>query len=939
MTELAPRYNPTDVEERLYQSWESRGLFHAEPDPKRTPYTIVIPPPNVTGILHMGHALNNTIQDILIRYKRMQGFNALWVPGTDHAGIATQNVVEKQLAKEGKRRQDLGREAFLQRVWQWKEQYGNTIIRQLKRLGSSCDWQRTRFTMDEGLSEAVAEVFVQLYNEGLIYRGYYIINWCPRCQTALADEEAPRKDTHGKLYYLRYPLVASGEPKTTHPSIVVATTRPETMLGDTAIAVHPKDARYKDLIGRKAILPIVGRELPIIADELVDPEFGTGAVKVTPAHDPIDFQLAKRHDLQILNIMADDGHMIDVPEPYKGLDRFECRKRVLEALEQQSLLEKTTDHLHGVGHCYRCDTVVEPRLSLQWFVRMKPLAQPAIKAVKDRTLTFTPRRWTKVYLNWMENIQDWCISRQIWWGHRIPVYYCQNCTKSPEVHSPQFTVHSKKTIDRGLSTMDKHGVIVSKTKPEKCPDCGGPVTQDEDVLDTWFSSWLWPFSTLGWPTQTPELKYFYPTDTLVTAPEIIFFWVARMIMAGYVCMKDLPFRTVYIHGTVRDLTGKKMSKSLGNIIDPLDIIGRYGADALRYTLITTTAVGQDVFLSDEKFLIGRNFANKLWNVTRYTLGQVAMHAGGAVRPFASITRDELDTTDRWILSRTHQTITAVTKTLDRFTFNEAAQAIYDLIWRDFCDWYVELSKLVPAERRPVTFAVLCHVLETSLRLLHPIMPFVTEELWQYLKRVTSDQWPVTSEGKSKTVTSDELRSSPITSIMTAPWPKASKRWVDADAERQMALFQAVVTAIRNTKAELNVPTETKPPVHLSTAKADARAFLAETRSFVQVLAQVGEVQVGEHVSRPRDAASTVVDGVEVIIPLAGFVDAAKERQRIQQRVTELSEELTRIDTRLRDRQFTERAPKEIVEQTKTRRIQATDTLEKFTKHLHVLESL
>ena len=907
MVAFSPRYNPHDVEERLYQQWESQGLFRAEPDAKRAPYTIVIPPPNVTGILHMGHALNNTIQDILIRFKRMQGDNALWVPGTDHAGIATQNVVEKQLAKEGTRRQDLGREAFVQRVWQWREQYGSTIIKQLKRLGASCDWQRTRFTMDEGLSEAVLEVFVRLYDKGLIYRGHYIINWCPRCQTALADEEAPRKETRGKLWYIRYPLRAQRE------HIVVATTRPETMLGDTAIAVHPKDKRYKHLIGQKAVLPLVNRELPIIADELVDPDFGTGAVKVTPAHDPVDFQLAKRHDLQILNIMTGDGRMENVPEPFNALDRFECRKRVLEALEQQNALEKTVDHLHGVGHCYRCDTVVEPRLSPQWFVKMQPLAKPAIKAVKDGTIKFVPSRWTKVYLNWMENIQDWCISRQIWWGHRIPVWYCNACLSQTTEIEREGDVKNITGRAKPLAADKKQpGVIVSKVSPEKCPTCGSVVGlhQDEDVLDTWFSSWLWPFSTLGWPQKTKDVAYFYPTNTLVTAPEIIFFWVARMIMAGYFCMGKPPFTKVYIHGTVRDLTGKKMSKSLGNIIDPLDIIGKYGTDALRYTLITSTAIGQDIFLSEDKFTVGRNFANKLWNVTRYVL-LTTSQANSSDQQLSK--SNALSTADRWILSRLHHTIGAVTKALDRFDFNGAAQALYDLIWRDYCDWYVEYSKLVSEPQRAATYCVLREVLDTSLRLLHPIMPFVTEELWQHLSQASS--------------------------IMTAPWPKTEKRWIDSEAEHQFELFKGVVTAIRTMRAELNVPIDTRPPARFSAKDDRTRQFLEAHRPFVQALAQIGEVAIGEALAKSRDAAATVVDGIEVILPLTGVIDASKERQRLQTRISELSEELSRLEAKLKDRQFVQRAPKEVVAQTKARRTQVDETLQKFSGHLKLVESL
>jgi len=900
MTDLPPQYNPKDVEESRYQWWESQGFFAADVDPKRKPYTIVIPPPNVTGILHMGHALNNTIQDILIRFKRMQGRNALWVPGTDHAGIATQNVVEKALAKEGKRRQDLGRDAFIQRVWQWKEQYGNTIIYQLKRLGSSCDWRRTRFTMDEGLSEAVLEVFVRLHEKGLIYRGNYIINWCPRCQTALADEEAPRQETQGKLYHIKYPI--EGRPG---KFIEVATTRPETMLGDTAVAVHPKDKRYKALVGKFAILPLVGRRLPIIADELVDKDFGTGAVKVTPAHDPVDFALGKKHNLEFINVMTDDGRMTNVPKPYEGLDRYECRSKLIVDLEQQGYLGAIDEHTHNVGHCYRCHTAVEPRLSPQWFVKMKPLAEPAIKAVKQGTVRFVPERWTKVYLNWMENIQDWCISRQIWWGHRLPVYYCQTCARQGAVGSRQSAVGSKK------DTADQAGVIVSKTKPTKCPGCGGSeLRQDEDVLDTWFSSWLWPFSTLGWPKQTKDLGYFYPTDALVTAQEIIFFWVARMIMAGYFCLKKPPFTTVYIHGTVRDITGKKMSKSLGNIIDPLEIIQQYGTDALRYTLVTATAIGQDVFLSEERFVAGRNFANKLWNATRYVLSVSATPAAGGLR------REALTVPDRWILSRLQRAIERATKTIDACSFNDAATTIYDFLWHDFCDWYLEIAKVQLAQKTGQTAQVLLRVLEASLRLLHPVMPFITEELWQRLPHEKSTR-----------------------SIMVASWPKPDKKLTDAEAERLVERFQGVVGAIRNTKAELNVPLDRKPPIRLSTAQAGLRTFFEAHRPLLQALAGASDVRIEATRQRLKHAAATVVDGIEVLIPLEGIIDPAKERERLTQRVSELTSHVRRLEGRLADKQFTQKAPKEVVEQTKISLTQARETLKKSSEHLAVLQSM
>ncbi|MBI3996470.1 MAG: valine--tRNA ligase [Candidatus Omnitrophica bacterium] len=958
--ELPSQYNPQTVEESRYQWWEAQGLFQADVDPTRKPYTIVIPPPNITGILHMGHALNNTIQDILIRWKRMQGFNALWVPGTDHAGIATQNVVERALAKEGKTRQDLGRDAFIQRVWQWKEQYGNTILYQLKRLGSSCDWRRTRFTMDEGLSEAVLDVFIRLYNDGLIYRGNYIINWCPRCQTALADEEAPRKDTQGKLYHIRYPIEGQGAgdggqgkkkshaPRLTPHApdfIEVATTRPETMLGDTAIAVHPKDKRYKALIGKHAILPLVNRKISIIADEQVDKAFGTGAVKVTPAHDPVDFQLGKKHGLEFINVMTDDAHMTNVPKAYEGLDRLDCRSKLIVDLEQQGFLGAIDEHQHNVGHCYRCHTVVEPRLSPQWFVKMKPLAKPAIEAVKKGKLKFSPERWTKVYLNWMENIEDWCISRQIWWGHRLPVWYCNNCSQGQgagdrgqgkiPTHAPRPAPHAPEL-----------GVIVSKSKPATCPQCGNvDLKQDEDVLDTWFSSWLWPFSTLGWPNKTKDLDYFYPTDTLVTAQEIIFFWVARMVMAGYFCMKDLPFSNVYIHGTVRDITGKKMSKSLGNIIDPLDIIKQYGTDALRYTLITSTAIGQDIFLSEERFTAGRNFANKLWNATRFVLA--AGDAGGeapAARPESR--RDSrrartdggvsqaagpaaITVPDRWILSRLQHTVMAVTKSLDACLFNEAATALYDFLWHDFCDWYLEIAKVQLQHQAPstkqqeTTKAILVHVLETGLRLLHPVMPFVTEELWQQLQHTAHS-----TQHTDKAV-----------SIMKAAWPKPDKKLIDDEAESQFERFTAVVGAIRTTRAELNVPPDRKPPVHLITQHAALRSFFESQQSLLKTLAGVGEVHVAAKAQKPKDAASAVVDGIEVILPLAGLIDVDKERARKQQQVEELTKHLQQAEARLKDRHFTEKAPAEVVQGARDRKTQLEETLKKTAEHLAVLQAM
>ncbi|MCX5687443.1 MAG: valine--tRNA ligase, partial [Candidatus Omnitrophica bacterium] len=730
MKDIPPRYNPKDYEESIYSKWENNGLFHAKPDPSKKPFTIAIPPPNITGILHMGHALNNTLQDILIRWKRMQGFASLWVPGTDHAGIATQNVVERSLREKGITRQELGRDKFVEEVWKWREQYGSTIIKQLKRLGASCDWERTRFTMDKGLSEAVLEAFVQLYNKDLIYRGNYIINWCPRCQTALSDEEAPHKDVEGKLYYILYPFKEGIEHGAKSiEGVVVATTRPETMLGDMAVAVNPKDRRYKKLVGKKLVLPIMDREIEIIADDFVDKKFGTGAVKVTPAHDPNDFEMAKRHGLEPVRIMRPDGKMNENSGRFNGIDRFEARKLIVAELEEKGLLIKIEKHNHAVGHCYRCNTVIEPYLSLQWFVKMKPLAEPAIEAVKNGKIKFYPKRWTKVYLNWMENIRDWCISRQIWWGHRLPVYYCQKC----------------------------NAVIVAKVAPEKCTKCGSlDLKQDDDVLDTWFSSWLWPFSTLGWPEKTKDLEYFYPTSSLVTAPEILFFWVARMIVSGKEFIKEIPFSDVYIHGTVRDATGKKMSKSLGNIIDPIEIIDGFGADALRFSIISITAAGQDVFLSKEKFEIGRNFANKIWNASRFVLMNVEYRAEDIRRA-----GQELSMADKWIFSRLNRTIEAVTKALDNYKFNEAESLAYDFFWHDFCDWYVEMVKpeiteQVKGNKSQVTGKILIYVLENSLKLLHPFMPFVTEAVWQNIKERES--------------------------IMIAPWPEADKHYINKKIE-------------------------------------------------------------------------------------------------------------------------------------------------------------
>lgn len=859
MIELPKAYNPHEVEDRIYKEWEEKGYFHAKPNPSKKPYSIVIPPPNITGILHMGHALNNTIQDIIIRFKRMQGYETEWTPGTDHAGIATQNVVERSLAKEGVKRQDIGREKFVEEVWKWREEYGSTIIRQLKKLGCSCDWQRTRFTMDDGLSDAVLEVFIKLYEKGLIYRGNYIINWCPRCQTALSDEESQHKDVDGMLYYIKYPIDGGGH-------VVVATTRPETMLGDVAIAINPKDKRYKGLKNKVVLLPLLDRKLKVIEDKLVDLKFGTGALKVTPAHDPVDFELGLKYKLTPINVMNDDATINSAGGEYEGMDRFEAREAILEDLKERGLFVKSEPHRHAVGHCYRCHTMIEPRLSPQWFVKMKPLAKPAIDAVKKGKIKFYPSRWTKVYLDWMNNIRDWCISRQIWWGHRIPVYYCKKCCK----------------------------VIVSKARPDKCPGCKtGEFEQDPDVLDTWFSSWLWPFSTFGWPDKTRELEYFYPTNSLVTAQEIIFFWVARMAMAGLEFMGEVPFKNVYIHGTVRDITGTKMSKSLGNIIDPLDMIEEYGTDALRFSIISITAQGQDVFLSEGKFELGRNFANKLWNASRFIL----MNLKEDKVPFdlcAFYKNTELSLPDRWILSRFYSTLKHVGKCLDGYRFNDAANSIYDFLWHEFCDWYIEIAKARIEEVS--TQVILYKVLEKSLRMLHPFMPFITEEIWRVLPRAK------------------DVKAS---SIMVEPWPHVQAKMISEESEGKMRKLIELVTAIRNIRSVWNIEPKREIYVIINIHEKSDEKLLSENLFFIKTLSRASDIRIGK-LSRPKNAAVSVVGNAEVYLPLEGLVDFQKEKTRLAKEEEQLAGEIKSVNTRLKDKRFTSKAPKEVVEKQKMR---------------------
>ena len=877
---LEKRYQPGKVEGKWYSYWKNEGLFHAAPGGPEETYTIVIPPPNVTGILTMGHVLNNTIQDVLIRWKRMQGRNTLWLPGTDHAGIATQNVVEKMLAREDLSREDLGREKFLERVWEWKAEYGGRIIGQLQLLGCSCDWDRERFTMDEGLSKAVREAFVRLYEKGLIYRGKYIINWCPRCRTALADEEVQHQDLGGHLWYIKYPVEGSDE------FITVATTRPETMLGDTAVAVNPTDERYLELQKKHIILPIMKRRLPVIADDFVDPEFGTGIVKVTPAHDPNDFEMGQRHGLEFINIMNPDGTMNENAGDYQGMDRFECRERLLADLQERNLLVKVVSHEHALGHCYRCHTAIEPYLSNQWFVKMKPLAEAARKVAQDGRLTFYPQRWTKVYLNWIENIRDWCISRQIWWGHRIPIWQCRDCDE----------------------------VIAAREEPTRCPKCGSTdLKQEADVLDTWFSSWLWPFSTLGWPDETPDLKTFYPTDVLVTGPDIIFFWVARMVMAAMEFIGQEPFPEVYINGMVKDEQGRWMSKSLGNSPDPTAIIEEFGADALRLSMILITAEGQDAYFSKEKLVIGRNFANKIWNASRFVLMNLEDYDGSTIDP------DELQLSlmDRWILSAFDRTAAKITKALGRYRLNEAGHAIYEFFWHQFCDWYLEWVKprfydsASPEDHQAAQWVTMT-VLEGALRLLHPFMPFITEEIWQQLPH----------EG---------------TSIMTAPWPEGRARGRDRQAERVIEHLRDIIVAVRNIRAEMDVPPARKANVLLRIEDQELLQHLEENRALLD-LAKVDRVDMGREVEKTKTCATAVVKDVEVFVPLEGLIDFEAERDRLGKEIDRISGLLKIIRGKLDNEQFVRKAPKEVVDRERTKQEELSQQLNKLKRNLDMLSA-
>ncbi|MBT3181449.1 MAG: valine--tRNA ligase [Deltaproteobacteria bacterium] len=880
INEMAKAYDPKVAESKWYEFWEKNGYFHAPDKPEGKTYCIVIPPPNVTGALHMGHALNNTLQDILIRWKRMDGFAALWQPGTDHAGIATQNVVERQLLKEeGKKRQEIGREALIERIWKWREEYGDRILMQLRAMGACCDWERTRFTLDEGLSKAVRECFVRLFDEGLIYRGKYIVNWCPRCHTALADDEVDHKDEAGHLWHIKYPY-AEGD-----GHVIVATTRPETLLGDTAVAVNPKDERYTDLIGKMLKLPETGREIPVLEDDFVDASFGSGAVKVTPAHDPNDFQIGERHNLPRINIMNEEAVMNEeAGEKYKGMTRDDCRKKIVKELEKQNLIEKIEDHAHAVGHCYRCKTTIEPWLSDQWFVKMRPLAENAIRASEEGKVKFHPKRWNQFYMQWLENARDWCISRQIWWGHRIPVWYCSNEQCPP---------------------------IVSRENPSKCPHCENTdITQDEDVLDTWFSSALWPFSTLGWPEKTPELEAYYPTNTLSTDRGIIYFWVARMVMMGLKMVNEVPFSDVYIHGTILDDQGRKMSKSLGNGIDPLDIIEKYGADAMRFSLVVLSTEGQDLKLSESKFEMGRNFCNKLWNATRFAM----MNLEGA--PDDAKDKDRT-LADKWILNRLQTTINSLRESMDDYKFSLAAQTLYHFIWNDFCDWYLEATKLAMSgdadpKKKAASQATLKYVLNQSIKLLHPFLPFITEELWQNLN----------PDSKS---------------IMIAEYPTSSKKLPFEDESSHFNIAQDIISAIRNVRGEHNVKPGQKINAIVKAPDKKHTGILESCRSYITFLSRLDNLDIGVDVEVPKQAATQVTGNIEVHIPYAGLIDVAAEKARLEKEIKKSEGEMEGIRNKLGNEAFISRAPKDIVDREKERLAAGEDKIAKLNDALKKLD--
>ncbi len=879
MIQLDKHYEPEEVEKRWGRFWQAKNFYHADETLGRPPFSIVIPPPNITGRLHIGHAFNNTLQDILTRWKRMQGFNALWQPGTDHAGIATQNVVERQLRVEGTDRQALGREAFVERVWKWRNESGGTINEQLKKLGSSLDWERDRFTMDEGLSKAVREVFVTLYEEGLIYKGDYIINWCPRCHTALSDLEVEHQDAQGHLYHLKYPF------KEGDGFLVIATTRPETMLGDTAVAVNPEDERYTKYKGRMLILPVVSREIPLIEDSYVDTSFGTGALKVTPAHDPNDFEIGRRHDLASINVMGPNGAMNAEAGPaYEGLDRFECRKKLVKDLKDAGVLLKIEDLNHSVGHCYRCGTMVEPYLSKQWFVKAKPLAEPAMRAVRDGAIKIVPKFWENTYFEWMENIRDWCISRQIWWGHQIPAWTCKGCGE----------------------------ITVVRETPKKCLVCSSTdLEQETDVLDTWFSSALWPFSTLGWPEKTETLKRFYPTSVLCTGFDILFFWVARMIMMGIKFMGDVPFHHVYIHALIRDAEGQKMSKTKGNVIDPLTVMERYGTDALRFTLAAFAAQGRDIKLDEDRIEGYRNFCNKLWNASRFVFMNLEGYQGNC-RPGENA---EGSIADRWILSRLNNTTREVNEALETFRFNDAALAVYKFIWNEYCDWYIELAKprlQVEGSEKIAAQNVLVHVLKAALKLLHPFMPFITEEIWQKLPKSAD-------------------------SIMVSTFPEFDAARSEPDVEKAMGKVMEVITGIRNIRGEMNLNPGLKLNALVKTRNADLEAVLKKHAGFIRELARVDQITIGPGIEKPKVSASSVLGEMDLIIPLEGLMDFDEERSRIEKELKKIGKDLIFLDKKLSNPNFVKKAPAEVIKKDEKRKTALSERQAKLETHLKTIQ--
>ena len=868
--ELNKVYEPAQVEDRIYKFWMDGDMFKAHPDPDKKPYCIVMPPPNITGQLHMGHALDETLQDILIRWKRMSGYSALWLPGTDHAAIATEAKIVEAMRKEGVTKEDLGRDGFMKRAWEWKAQYGGRIVEQLKKLGSSCDWSRERFTMDEGCTKAVKEVFVSYYNKGLIYRGERIINWCPHCKTSISNAEVEYEDQAGHFWHLRYPLTdGSGY-------VELATTRPETLLGDTAIAVNPKDERYKDIVGKTVLLPLVNREIPVVADSYVDMEFGTGVVKITPAHDPNDFEVGARHDLPIINVLTEDANIVDDYPAYAAMDRYEARKKIVEDLEKGGFLVRVEDHEHNVGTCYRCGTTVEPRVSLQWFVKMKELAKPAIEAVKSGETKFIPARFDKNYYHWMEDIRDWCVSRQLWWGHQIPAFYCDDCGE----------------------------MVVTKDDSAVCPKCGKPMRQDPDTLDTWFSSALWPFSTLGWPDQTEELKYYYPTDTLVTGYDIITFWVSRMIVAGMEYMKEKPFSTVLIHGLVRDAQGRKMSKSLGNGIDPLEIIGSYGADALRFMLATGNSPGNDMRFIEDKVKASRNFANKIWNAARFIMMNLPDGFKAEKLP------EKLNVEDRWIVSKFNTLAKEVGENLGKFELGVAVQKLYDFIWDVYCDWYIELTKpriAAGGETETTAQQVLVWVMKGMLKLLHPFMPFITEEIWQAL----------VNDGSA---------------IMLQDFPVYDEKLTFTDDESAFEKIIAGIKGIRNCRGEMNVPPSKKAKLFIETQQKD---IFTKGEMFFERLAYASEVTVSDKV-KEKDCVTVVTDCARFFIPLSDIIDVEKETARLNKDKEKVQKDIDFLSKKLGNQGFIAKAPAQLIEAEKAKLAKAEEKMAKINESLAAL---